>query len=428
MNPITPRTAHIRQLTTEIDQIADATALIQLSPGANVQNAVNAAPAGALISLDPGVYVGALTLTKRVRLMAALPPPAGRVTATAPTATIMGIPGADAITVTGDDIELIGLRVLAPSPDKQLIGVTGARFTLRQCAALGSPTAGQHRGVMLNGDTALIVDCFIDDCWNVGRDCQAIGGWDGTKNITIENCYLGGGAQSVMFGGADSTSVDRIPTNIKIINSTLSKNPAWYAKNAQIKCALELKCVNGFVMQDCTLEYAGISEGQGAYLMVLKSANQNNTAPWTVVQNVLIERCLARYGGGFAAFIGQDGSNPAVHLNHVTLRNVAFTDIDPTGITKGHGHGFMFQSATDAVTLEAVTIQHKNMNDDMYFIAPQPTTMVLRNIKGVLPQTSHYGVKIDAGGSGLDALQKWAPDAVIAITAQDAGAVGYPTP
>jgi hypothetical protein len=186
-----------------------------------------------------------------------------------------------------------------------------------------------------------------------------------------------------------------------------------------------LKCIDGFTFTDNVAEYAG--SAQGGYPLVLKSANQDGTAPWSVTQNVRIERNVFRHSGGGASFVGQDGSNPAVKMNHVEIRNNLFDDIDPTTAPGGgDGRGFIFQSAVDHLTIDSNTINAKNMAAEMYFIGPPPTALVLKNIKGILPKTSLYGIKIDADGSGLAAVQTWAPDALIQITPTDMGAVGYP--
>lgn len=399
---------------------------IKVTAGATLQPIIDRAPDGSSIVMEDAIYQGSIIVKPSISLETTHVLPNRRISPAECTVSIVGSPGTDAVTVLGNDVSMLGIGVLTPESTHALVAVTGARFTFDRCVGIGSLTNGQHRGLMLNGDTAIVRGSYISECWRVGQDAQAICGWDGTKHITIDDCYLAGGGMAVMFGGADSLSSSRVPTDIKITRSILTKNPAWYAKSAQIKNALELKCADGFVMQDCVLEYAGVSESQGGYLIVLKSANQGNKAPWTVVQNVLIERVTARYGGGCVSLVGQDGSNPAVKMNHVRIQNVAFTDIDPTGITGGRGWGFQWSSAPESVSIQNCTVQHKNMSADMYFENPPPPKMVLQNIKGMLPKTSYYGVKIDGGGSGFAAVQAWAPDALINVTALDTGATGNP--
>lgn len=103
-------------------------------------------------------------------------------------------------------------------------------------------------------------------------------------------------------------------------------------------------------------------------------------------------------------------------MGNITLRNGTFSEIDPTQYPGSAGRGYTFIGAMSDVTLENLVLTGKNMAASMYFIAPFPKRLVLRNLQ--LPQ-SLYGVKVDAGPSlktpaeivtGLKALM---PDAII---------------
>jgi len=217
-DPIQTRLQEAIRLTTEALNMYSAP-VISVSRGASLQVAIDKAPDGATLSIEPGVYQGSLNIPKPLTMMTSVLLPPGRVSSLTPMVTVIGSQAADAISVPGSRVSMQGIGASSPDPSRQLVGVTGSQFSMKQCSLVGDTNSGQHRGLMLNGDTALIGDCFIDNCFSVGRDAQAIGGWDGTKNITIDNCYLGGGGQSVMWGGADSTSSDRIPTNIAITDA-----------------------------------------------------------------------------------------------------------------------------------------------------------------------------------------------------------------
>lgn len=376
---------------------------IPVNAGASLQAAIDAAPSGSTLALEPGVYLGTPTYTKAITIQPRNPVPPGRATDAG-----VWIRGTDhAGVVLGADVVLRGVGHLADFPTANLLVVTGERFTLDRCVVLGGPS-GAHRGVLLNGNTAALLGCRIDEIWQYQSEAQAVYGDDGTRNVLIDDCYLGGASQSVMFGGADSRSPDRVPTGIVIRRSTLAKNPAWLGKGAYVKTAFELKSAIGVHLVDCALEGAGTSQQQGAFLIVLKSLNQNGRAPWSTVADVLIERCTARLGGGCVRFVGNDGANPSQRMSNITLRNVTFTEIDPALYPGSPGRAFEFQTGPIDVTLDHVTTQGKNLAAAMYFAAPQPVRLVLRNV--ALP-ASYYGIKIDAGGTMP--LQQWAPDSVV---------------
>src|SRR5688572_6908879 len=91
----------------------------------------------------------------------------------------------------------------------------------------GDALQGQKRCVALNARAVTIRDSYIADCKGVGNDTQAIGGWNGTGPYLIENNYLEGAGENVMFGGADPAIPDLIPDGITIRGNLFSRPMAW---------------------------------------------------------------------------------------------------------------------------------------------------------------------------------------------------------
>jgi hypothetical protein len=417
---------HDRKARRLLIPVAPPSETIPVHAGDALQPIIDAALDYAVLDIEPATYPGSIVLHKPITLQSRAARRSGRATATSAGVEILGS-GNEAITVTGPYVTLHGIGGRNDNPSGQIIGVVGAAFAMDYCTLLGHADQGQHRGLMLQGDGAVIEASFIDDCFSIGRDAQAISGWDGTHHVLIDDCHLGGGAQSIMFGGGDSTSADRMPTDITVTRCLLTKNPRWFDLHAQIKCALELKCVNGFVMTDCTLEYAGISEGQSAYVIVLSVRNQDGGAPWSTVRSVTIQRCLGRYGGGAINIAGSDNEHPSGTMDDVLFEDVCFTDIDPA-VWKGAGKGVQFQMGPEHVTLRNITLDMKNMGSNLYLIPPPLTGLVLQNLKMTPSEYGgEEGMKIDAGGSGQQAWKDLMPDAIIDITPDDTGASGYPT-
>jgi hypothetical protein len=444
MKPQSRRRRHASDVTAAIDYINEAKATLDLAlealegegptppPDGNVipvaagtplQPVLDAAPDGSTLAVEPGTYTGSLVLRKPVTIQPSVPVPKGRATAAGVGVIIVGGTDEDAISIPGNDVTLCGLTVKTTNKSRQLVGFTGQNLELDRCSLLGDPGFGCHRGVMLNGASALVVQCHIDNVFDFGRDTQAISGWDGTRDIVIDDCYLEGAGEVVMFGGADSTSRERMPTNIRITNCTLTKNPEWYAKGVQIKNAFELKCAVNVVMENCILEYGGTAEGQGSYLILLSTRNQDGTAPWTTIQHVKISNCHCRYGGAGLKVLGRDDGQESVPMTDVVLDQVAFTDLDPDKYG-GDARGVCILGGPDALVLENITIESTRLGTTLYLIPPPyPTDLVLRNMK---MSPSDYGMKIDGGGSGVAAWEEAMPDAVIELTPEDVGATDYP--
>jgi len=396
---------------------------IPVSAGTPLQPVIDGAPDWSVLVLEPGTYSGSLVLRKPVIVQPSVPVPDGRATAAGLGVIIVGGTDDDTISVLGDDVTLCGLTLRTPNKSRQLIGVTGRNVTIDRCSLLGDPDVGCHRGIMLNGAGALVNQCHVDNVFDIGRDTQAISGWDGTRDVVIDDCYLEAAGEVIMFGGADSTSPDRMPTNIRITNCTLTKNPAWYAKGAQIKNAFELKCAVNVVMENCILEYGGTAEGQGAYLILLSTRNQDGTAPWTTIQHVTITHCHCRHGGAGLKVLGRDDGQESVPMTDVVLDDVMFSDINPDQYG-GDARGVCILGGPDALVLQNITIEATRLGTTLYLIPPPyPTNLVLRNMK---MSPSDYGMKIDGGGSGVEAWEAAMPDAVIELTPEDTGAADYP--
>ncbi len=63
-----------------------------------------------------------------------------------------------------------------------------------------------RRGVALNSATTTIKNSYFEGFGYPGEEAQAICGWTGTRNVRVINNYIEGGAENVMFGGADPDS------------------------------------------------------------------------------------------------------------------------------------------------------------------------------------------------------------------------------
>jgi hypothetical protein len=382
-----------------------------VTAGVNLRALLEAVPSGALVRCEPATYAGPFVLSKPVTITSTLPPKVGRATADA---AVWLTSGEETVTIVGSDVTLSGIGVKSTNPDYQLVNIPfGAQRTvLDQVTALGDPVKGQRRGLRPEGADVKILRCYVDHIGGVGRETQGIGFSLGGSDITIDDCHVSGAAEAIMVGGSDTPSAERIPQRIRITRSTLTKRPEWYGMNWQIKNALELKCAIDVTVSECLLQYAGISEGQGAYLIVLTPRNQDGAAPWSTVQRVLIERIHGVMGGGCVSFMGSDYSHPSGPLKDIVIREALFDGIDPQGPTKGDGRCFFFTRAPQHVTLENITVKAKNMTSNIY-LGPYempPTGLVLRNL--VLPAAT-YPIKIDGGGQGEAALKAWAPDVIM---------------
>jgi len=91
----------------------------------------------------------------------------------------------------------------------------------------GDPLQGQKRCIALNAAAVSISDSYISDCKGVGNDTQAIGGWNGPGPYFIENNYLEGAGENVLFGGADPAIPNLVADGITFRRNLVSRPMSW---------------------------------------------------------------------------------------------------------------------------------------------------------------------------------------------------------
>jgi subtilase family serine protease len=91
----------------------------------------------------------------------------------------------------------------------------------------GDPLVGQKRGISLQSASTRIVNSYIADIKAVGMDTQAICGWNGPGPYLIQNNYLEGAGENVMFGGADPAIVGLVPSDITFRSNHVRKPIEW---------------------------------------------------------------------------------------------------------------------------------------------------------------------------------------------------------
>lgn len=91
----------------------------------------------------------------------------------------------------------------------------------------GHALNGQRRGIGLNSSHTTVVNSHVADIKLVGQDSQAIGGWNGPGPFHIENNYLEGAGEVVMFGGDDPRIPYLSPSDIVFRGNTVTRPLSW---------------------------------------------------------------------------------------------------------------------------------------------------------------------------------------------------------
>ena len=290
----------------------------------------------------------------------------------------------------------------------------------------GFPTQDNQRGISLNCANCKLSNSYVNEIHGVGFDTQAVGGWNGTNSVDVTNNYLSAAGEVVMIGGADSASVELMPTKIRILRNALFKplswkvgDPSYAGKHWSVKNILEVKAATEVTIDGNTLtnNWRDAQDGMGILFTV---RNQECTAPWSTVQNVTFTKNTVTGSAGALNLLGQDNeatlayvtANPgkcnlsspdtklgSVRGNNVTISNNLFTGISGTFLQVT---GFPNVTATNNTSLQA---------GNLMTLSGDPST----NLKYVnnLTKDHDYGIVGDGVSSGVPALNKYAPGWIV---------------
>ena len=299
-------------------------------------------------------------------------------------------------------------------------------LTLDRCYAHGSPNLTLRRAVALNSASTAIVDSHISDCHEVGADSQAIAGWNGPGPFKIVNNYLEGAGENVMFGGADPSIAGLIPSDIEFRRNHCYKPLSWKKDDLSyagtpwtVKNLFELKnaqrvLVEGNIFENCWLE------AQTGYAILLKSVNQDGTAPWCVTQDVEFRYNIVRHAGGGVNVQGRSLDQPAGQTARIQIANNLFEDISQT---RWNGDGG-FLKVSD---MNYLTVNHNTVLQSGNTIVTYGTGSYGFVFTNNIVPTNLYGVKGDGTAVGNGTLNTYFPGCIFNRNALAGGtASSYP--
>jgi hypothetical protein len=317
----------------------------------------------------------------------------------------------------------VGMEI-APSPGKFLLNlvVLGASeasvadvpsdIAFERCYLHGDPRLGSRRGLALNSASTSVRDSYFADFKEVGADSQAISGWNGPGPFEIVNNYLEASGENIMFGGADPTIPNLVPSDIQIRSNHLTKPLTWKIGSPQylgvpwtVKNLLELKSARRVLIDGNTIEY-NWTQAQTGIAILFTVRNQDGRAPWSVVEDVTFTNNLIQHVGGAVTILGRDDINTSQQTNRIRLANNVFLDVGG-----GWGGGRLFQLLNGAAS---VTIDHNTalQSDAILFggdTAAHPGFVFTNNIA----PHNMYGIIGSGTGIGEDTIARYFPGGIV---------------
>ena len=174
------------------------------------------------------------------------------------------------------------------------------------------PASHCKRAVALNGRNIAVIDSYIEGMKGVGQDTQAILGWNGAGPFKINNNYLEGAGENVMFGGADSAVPNLSPSDIEMRGNFINKPLSWQTpftvdsdgnqSQWSVKNSFETKNARRLLFEGNVIENSW-AQAQTGFAVVLKPSNNDGT--WRLVckhgycfpKQYCVERCRRiKYG------------------------------------------------------------------------------------------------------------------------------------
>ena len=432
-----PRAAYVCALAPLLVLCASmplAAATHNVPADGDLQAALNAAQPGDVVLLAPGAtYTGNFKLPVKngdgyivVRTggnTRALPPAGTRITPEhAPALAKIKSPNTAAAlaTMAGAHHWRIELIEFGPTSngvgDIILLGASASQTQLSQVPHSlifdrvyihGDPTVGQKRGIALNSGATQITNSHISDIKSVGQDSQAIGGWNGPGPFLIENNYLEGAGENVMFGGADPSIPNLVPSDITIRRNYFTKPLEWRDQRWQVKNAFELKNARRVLVEGNVFEHVWAG-AQAGYAILFTPRNQDGRAPWSVVEDVTFRYNVVRHAGNAFNITGYDDEKPSAQLGRIWITHNLVYDINRTTWGGEQGTFVMLGNQPRDITVEHNTVQHTGNVVSVYGKRNGGPAVVEGFVfRDNLMRHNRYGVKGDNLGIGASTLDAY---------------------
>lgn len=287
-----------------------------------------------------------------------------------------------------------------------------------RCYIHGNPAYAQRRGIALNSGETQIVGSYISDIKGEWLDTQAIAGWNGPGPYLIENNHIEAAAENILFGGSDPAIPNLVPSNITIRRNLITKPLWWMGSAYTVKNLIELKNADTVLIEGNVIENNWAS-GQQGYSIVLTPRNQENTAPWSVVQNVTVQHNHIRRVAAVFNILGYDNNAASRQTNNIVIRNNLIYDVSTAYSTPGNpGNGWfaVIGNGPRDIVFDHNTVDNDG-NDTIVFYealgAPATTEIPGVVITNNLLRDNLYGIFGSNSQEGAVSLNTYAPGATV---------------
>ncbi len=280
-----------------------------------------------------------------------------------------------------------------------------SHLILDRCYLHGHPGVEVQRGIALNSASTAVLDSTIADIHMVGTETQAIAGWNGPGPFKIVNNYLEGAGVNVLFGGADPSIPNLVPSDIELRHNHFSKPLSWkpneptYAgRRWTAKNLLEIKAGRRLRVDGNVFEYSWADAQEGWAIRVVLGSDA-----YAAISDLTFTNNLVRHAAYGLDICGNCSTATSV-VSRVLVQNNLFTDISPTRWTSYSGAGGALMLRSGA---RDITVRHNTMLQDGTFLVFTGARLANIRLTDNLGNHGPYGVFGDGGTTGTAALDQY---------------------
>ena len=328
----------------------------------NLQDEINNATPGATIRIPDGeTCIGSFTINKSLNIVGGvgskIVSPQVSPTQFVAEPPIIIPPGTGPVSLSNLEITVQDtvtkifdlVRFGTGDADQNSLDKAPQGLTIDNCDIHGLPNADSQRGISANGANFKITNSKVREIHGKGYDTQAICSWNGPGPFLIEDCYLEGSGENVMFGGSPPTIPSLVHADLTFRRNHCFKPLSWKGVWT-VKNLFELKNMRRAVVEGNVFENCWTDAQSGWAIQFTPRPSDSGSA--ALIEDVQFLNNTIRNSDQGVNILGADQS-PAptdTRLKRLKLANNLFTGIRGTWLT--------ITNKTEDVTIEHNTANH----------------------------------------------------------------------
>ena len=236
------------------------------------------------------------------------------------------------------------------------------RLVVDRSIVRGRPDLTLRRCISMHSAETAVANSLVLECHEKGADSQGIGSWNGPGPFLIENNWIEGAGQNILFGGAHPAIHLQHPSDIVIRFNVFRKPGEWQAsKRWTIKNHLQFKHAQRVLIYHNLLE-GNWGDAQTGSSIAISSSNQGGgRTTWAESRDFSIfENVIRNTGRGMViTALGSNAAADAVSASRVLLAGNLLYKLgdnslyggrgDPLTMMRGVAHVMIVQNTFDGL-------------------------------------------------------------------------------